>query len=104
MVKFTKTMKVGDGHEDGVALGPIQNSLQYERVKGFFTEIEEQKQKVVVGGTVEKSKGYFISPTIIDKPDESSRLVREEPFGTSYALTTALEVLTFLLQARYCLF
>lgn len=83
MVKFTKTMKVGEGHEEGVALGPIQNLMQYERVKGFFSDIEKHGQKVAVGGTVEKSKGYFINPTIIDKPEENSRLVTEEPFGTS---------------------
>ena len=33
MVKFTKTLKVGDGNEEGVFLGPIQNSMQYEKVK-----------------------------------------------------------------------
>lgn len=33
MVEFTKTLKVGDGTEEGVFLGPIQNSMQYEKVK-----------------------------------------------------------------------
>ena len=82
IVAFTRTLKVGEGNEPGVFLGPVQNSMQYERVKGFFSEIETQKQKVAVGGKVdETAKGYFIQPTVIDKPEDDSRLVLEEPFG-----------------------
>jgi len=66
---------------DGVFLGPIQNSMQYDRVQGFFDDIEKQGQKVAVGGKVSDSNGYFINPTIIDSPKEDSRLVVEEPFG-----------------------
>jgi len=81
MVEYTKTLKVGDGMDDGVFLGPIQNSMQYDRVQGFFDDIEKQGQKVAVGGKVKDSGGYFINPTIIDNPKEDSRLVVEEPFG-----------------------
>lgn len=81
MVEFTKTLKVGDGTEDGVFLGPIQNSMQYDRVQGFFDDVEKEGMKVAVGGKVKDSNGYFITPTIIDNPKESSRLVQEEPFG-----------------------
>lgn len=83
MVAFTKTIKVGDGMEEGNLLGPIQNSMQYERVQGFFDDVEKQGQKIAVGGKVKDSNGYFITPTIIDNPKEDSRLVVEEPFGTS---------------------
>lgn len=81
MVEYTKTLKVGDGMDADVFLGPIQNSMQYERVQGFFDDIEKEGLKVAVGGKVPDSAGYFITPTIIDNPSESSRLVREEPFG-----------------------
>lgn len=82
MVAYTKTLKVGEGNEEGVFLGPIQNSMQYEKVQSFFDDIEKDGLKVVVGGKVGESKGYFINPTIIDRPAEDSRLVVEEPFGT----------------------
>ena len=55
--------------------------MQYERVKGFFSEIRQDNLKVAVGGTNPEGKGYFITPTIIDRPDKGSRLVKEEPFG-----------------------
>lgn len=80
---FTKTLKVGDGNEEGVSLGPVQNSMQFEKVKSFFADIEKEKWNVAVGGidVNEKKPGFFITPTIIDKPAEDSRIVTEEPFG-----------------------
>ena len=82
-VAFTKTLKYGEGHEEGIFLGPIQNKMQFERVSGFFEDIEKSGQKVAVGGQVDGSKGYFVQPTIIDQPKDDSRLVVEEPFGMS---------------------
>ena len=82
MVEFTKTLKMGEGNEEGVFLGPIQNSMQYEKVKGFFADIEKEKYNVAVGGKNPDGPGYFITPTIIDRPREDSRIVKEEPFGT----------------------
>lgn len=56
--------------------------MQYDRVCGFFDDIEKQGYKVAVGGkSTESTGGYFINPTIIDNPDENSRIVVEEPFG-----------------------
>jgi acyl-CoA reductase-like NAD-dependent aldehyde dehydrogenase len=80
-VAFTKTLKIGDGNEEGVFLGPVQNSMQYEKVKTFFSDIKKENWNVAVGGINEEKPGYFINPTIIDKPAEGSRIVTEEPFG-----------------------
>lgn len=81
MVDHIKTLKVGDGAAEGTFLGPVQNSMQYEKVKTFFDDIEKSGQKVAVGGVNEDKPGYFITPTIIDRPDEKSKLATEEPFG-----------------------
>jgi acyl-CoA reductase-like NAD-dependent aldehyde dehydrogenase len=81
MVKFTRTLKVGEGNEEGVFLGPIQNSMQFEKVKTFFTDIEKENWNVAVGGKNDDRPGYFINPTIIDKPSDNSRISTEEPFG-----------------------
>ncbi|RFU33258.1 hypothetical protein B7463_g3047, partial [Scytalidium lignicola] len=81
IVEMTKKMKAGDGFEDGVFLGPVQNKMQYDRVKMFFDDIEKEGQKIAVGGISNNSSGYFITPTIIDDPKEDSKIVTEEQFG-----------------------
>lgn len=82
MVSFTQQIKVGSPKEDGVMMGPIQNEMQYERVKSFFEDSRESGYKFVVGdNSVEEGKGYFITPTIIDNPPNESRIITEEPFG-----------------------
>lgn len=89
-MEATKTLKMGEGNEPGVFLGPIQNSMQYERVKGFFKDVEEQKYNVAIGGTNPSGPGYFITPTIVDRPAEDSRLVIEEPFGKFSQLSVTI--------------
>ncbi|KAF2638448.1 aldehyde dehydrogenase [Massarina eburnea CBS 473.64] len=83
MVAFTKSIKVGSPDEEDNFLGPVQNSMQYERVKGFFQDSKKQGYKFAVGepDIVAANKGYFIQPTIIDNPPNGSRIIEEEPFG-----------------------
>ncbi len=82
MVAATKHFKVGRNDEEGVMLGPIQNSMQYEKVKGYFEDTKKNGYKFAAGSPeIAPSKGYFIQPAIIDNPPEDSRIVTEEPFG-----------------------
>ncbi|KAF2458258.1 aldehyde dehydrogenase domain-containing protein [Lineolata rhizophorae] len=82
MVEFAKKLKVGASDEEGVMLGPVQNAMQYERVKGFFADSKEKNHTFAHGEPdVAGSKGYFIQPTIIDNPPHDSRIIQEEPFG-----------------------
>ncbi|KAL5332493.1 Aldehyde/histidinol dehydrogenase [Aspergillus crustosus] len=79
---FTKTLQVGPGTEEGVFMGPIQNSMQYDKVKTFFAEIPPTQLSLTNGGIInENQAGYFIRPTIIDRPSETSKIATEEPFG-----------------------
>jgi len=82
MSKFASNLKVGSPDDEGVHLGPIQNSMQYERVKGFFEDVGKHEYKFAVGSKdVPTGKGYFITPAIIDNPPNDSRIIMEEPFG-----------------------
>lgn len=105
MVKAVKNYTIGDGLQPTSTHGPVQNSMQYERVKTFFNDIEKQGWKVATGGKVEPSSGYFISPTIIDKPADDSRIVVEEPFGEpSISSSSRLWLTSSHVQARLSLF
>lgn len=84
IVAFTKTLKVGDGLTEDVFMGPLQNKIQYERVKDIMADSRTTGQTFALGcDSSTTGKGYFINPTIVDRPPEKSRLVVEEPFGRS---------------------
>jgi acyl-CoA reductase-like NAD-dependent aldehyde dehydrogenase len=81
LVAFVRTLKVGEGTEAGVFIGPVQNKMQFEKAKDLLSSISVEKLTPVLGGSFEESNGYFIHPTIIQNPPESSRVVQEEPFA-----------------------
>ncbi|KAI9660745.1 MAG: hypothetical protein M1831_003437 [Alyxoria varia] len=82
MTNFLKSIKVGSQNEEGVMLGPLQNSMQYEKVKEFYADSKSKGYKFAFGSPdVEASKGYFIQPAVIDNPPNDSRIIQEEPFG-----------------------
>jgi acyl-CoA reductase-like NAD-dependent aldehyde dehydrogenase len=70
---------VGDGLKEGTQFGPLQNRMQYDKVKGFI-EAGRKDGRIAAGGEV-AGAGYFIRPTIVADIAEGSRLVDEEQFG-----------------------
>lgn len=89
MIRFTASIQSGDGLTEDVFLGPVQNKAQYDKVKSFFLDVEENNWNVAVGNQPAKqTSGYFIYPTVIDQPPEDSRIMVEEPFGPIVPLLT----------------
>ncbi|KAI1652742.1 betaine aldehyde dehydrogenase [Daldinia decipiens] len=81
LVAIVKGYKPGEGF-----CSPIQNTMQFEKVKSIYDECEEQGFNFAVGGgskvSVDDNRpGYFIAPAIVTNPPEKSRIVQEEPFG-----------------------
>jgi acyl-CoA reductase-like NAD-dependent aldehyde dehydrogenase len=83
MVEFTKAIKVGASDAEDSLLGPVQNPMQYEKVKDIFADSKAQGYKFATGGPdiAESNGGFFIQPAIIDNPPNGSRIIEEEPFG-----------------------
>lgn len=81
LVEIAKTVMIGDGSQQGVALGPVQNKMQYEKVKELLHHARAQGQKFLIGGEVSDTPGYFIPISIVDNPPEDARVVTEEAFG-----------------------
>jgi acyl-CoA reductase-like NAD-dependent aldehyde dehydrogenase len=71
---------VDDGSKQGTQLGPLQNRMQYNKVKAFLEDAKKHGN-IVAGGEVMDRPGYFIRPTIVRDITEGSRLVDEEQFG-----------------------
>lgn len=81
IVAYAKTVKIGDGSEQGTRLGPINNRPQYERVLDLIRDAKEKGYTFLMGGEKSDVPGYFIPVTILDNPPEDSRIVQEEQFG-----------------------
>lgn len=71
---------IGDGLEQGTQLGPLQNKMQYDKVKDLI-EDARGSGNIIAGGTTPDQKGYFIRPTIVRDIEDGTRLVDEEQFG-----------------------
>lgn len=82
IVAFAKTVKVGDGAQQGNAVGPVQNRPQYERVLELVQDAKDNGYKFLIGGDTDTSiPGYYVPITILDNPPENARIVAEEQFG-----------------------
>ncbi|MBO6555565.1 MAG: aldehyde dehydrogenase family protein [Pseudomonadales bacterium] len=71
---------IGNGLEQGTKLGPLNNQMQYDRVKELIEEARTDGN-IIAGGDVSDEPGFFIRPTIVRDITEGSRLVDEEQFG-----------------------
>ncbi len=57
MVKTVKSYRVGNGLQKNGFLGPVQNHLQFDRVKEFLEDIRMNEQVVCLGEIYYKPKG-----------------------------------------------
>jgi len=78
---LAKSVVVGNGLEEGVELGPIQNKKQLDKVIDLAEDAKVNGGRFLAGGNVMEGGGYFFEPTIVADLTDGSRLVDEEPFG-----------------------
>lgn len=82
LAEYAKTVKVGDGAQQGTGVGPIQNKKQFDRVCELIQDAKDKGYKFLTGGDVDPSgTGYYVPITILDNPPEDARIVAEEQFG-----------------------
>ncbi|RYE40293.1 MAG: aldehyde dehydrogenase family protein [Hyphomicrobiales bacterium] len=82
LVKYARTVRVGNGTDTDTQLGPIQNLQQYEKVGEYFDDCTANGYTFALGGRIDpNADGWFVPVTLVDNPPEDSRLVAEEPFG-----------------------
>jgi acyl-CoA reductase-like NAD-dependent aldehyde dehydrogenase len=78
--KLAAAAKVGNGLEEGVEFGPVQNRMQFDKVRAIIEDARAQG-KIIAGGEPHQGPGFFIRPTIVSGLPDSARLVCEEQFG-----------------------
>ena len=79
-----KALTVGPATKPGVTLGPLNNEMQFNRVRSLVEDARRAGANILTGGKrpdhVEQ-KGYFFEPTVITGVKEGCRIVDEEQFG-----------------------
>src|SRR5712692_9844256 len=101
-------LKVGNGLEDGVQMGPVITRQSKERVESLIGLGEKQGAKVLLDGRNSKipkyESGNFVKPTILDDVPPTSDLADTEIFGPVLSLVHADsmdEALAFLERSAY---
>jgi succinate-semialdehyde dehydrogenase / glutarate-semialdehyde dehydrogenase len=83
-----QALKVGNGLDDGVMLGPLVNADTRDKVKALLEDAVSKGASVLTGGKASDGPGYFYPATVLDKVPDSAMLLREEIFGPVAALQT----------------
>jgi succinate-semialdehyde dehydrogenase/glutarate-semialdehyde dehydrogenase len=89
--KLTRRMgalKMGNGLDDGVALGPLVNAETRDKVKTLVDDAVAKGAKVLTGGKAPDGKGFFYPATVLSNVPANASMVREEIFGPVAALQT----------------
>lgn len=74
-------MKIGDGLEDGVALGPLINQDAITKVQEHIADATAKGGTVFYGGESHQGEGFFMPPTIVTGATKNMALATEETFG-----------------------
>lgn len=79
--KLAQDAVVGDGAEQGVQFGPIQNRPQFERVRKLIDDARTSGLTLLEGAGVPDNGGYYVPITLVDNPPDDAPVVTEEAFG-----------------------
>ncbi|MBY5456919.1 aldehyde dehydrogenase family protein [Rhizobium leguminosarum] len=83
LIEETKKIKIGNGLDEGVLLGPLVSKRQHEQVVAAIEKAQQAGATVACGGVRPEGfdKGYYLQPTVLtDVPLDSAAWV-EEIFG-----------------------
>jgi succinate-semialdehyde dehydrogenase/glutarate-semialdehyde dehydrogenase len=81
-VEVTRALRVGNGLDSEVSMGPVANSRRIPAVEELIQDAVDRGGQVLTGGKPFDGPGYFFEPTVVTNLDpEQSRIMNEEPFG-----------------------
>ena len=93
LIEKTRKLKVGNGLEQGVQIGPAVDADQLKTDLDYIEIAKQEGAQLLCGGNrltgAAYDKGYFIEPTIFSGVDSEMRIAQEEVFGPVLALMAA---------------
>ena len=89
-VDKTLKLKIGNGMDKDVQLGPITTKKRLEEIEKLVETTKKEGAKILCGGKRPSgfNKGYFYEPTVFDNVKDNFKIMSEEPFGPLTPLLT----------------
>jgi len=85
LLEQIKTLKVGNGLEDGIVMGPIINEAGLEKIKKYIEIGKNEGARLLTGGNelsiTSSEDGYYFEPTLFTDATIDMRIAQEEVFG-----------------------
>ena len=82
LVAGVKSFKMGTVEDFSNFINAVIDEKAFDKIKSYIDNVKKDKKaEVLVGGKCDKSKGYFIQPTVIEAKDPKYITMCEEIFG-----------------------
>lgn len=79
-------LKIGNGLDEGVAVGPLINASARDKIASLVASAEQRGARVLTGGRALPGPGFFYPPTVLTDVPRDAAIVREEIFGPVAAI------------------
>ena len=89
--EIARQMPIGDGMDENNLIGPLQNNMQYSKVKELIEDARANGCDVMEFGNPPES-GYFLPVTLVGNIQDGHRLVDEEQFGLALPIVRYKDV------------
>ncbi|MBN7805496.1 NAD-dependent succinate-semialdehyde dehydrogenase [Agrobacterium rosae] len=80
-VKAAEAVKVGNGLEDGITMGPLANERRIPAMEALIQDAVTHGAELKTGGKRIGNKGNFFEPTVLANVPTSAKIMNDEPFG-----------------------
>jgi succinate-semialdehyde dehydrogenase/glutarate-semialdehyde dehydrogenase len=77
----TNKIKVGNGLEDGIVMGPLIADRRIEIMDSFVKDAVDSGAELNLGGHRLNRDGSFYAPTVLSNVSDNAKIMNEEPFG-----------------------
>ncbi len=82
VLKDLETIKMGATEDFGNFFNAVIDERAFDKIAGYIEKVKEDKlSEIIAGGGYDKSKGYFIEPTVVLTQDPKALTMCEEIFG-----------------------
>ncbi len=81
LAEAASALKVGEGSQEGVAIGPLIESAAVEKVERHIADAVAHGATILTGGARHRLGGLFFEPTVLANVGPDALIFNEETFG-----------------------